>query len=308
MGGSKSSSKSYTYTPEQRQWMGEVLGTYGPEIGKGEQVYPGATVAEFTPAQKAAMSGVEDYLKAFSPDNKTSMFGQTGSALKGILSGQTGASPITPEQTSAFFKRAYQDPAQYQFSEYTRPLIREEYAGPGFWGSARAKAVTKAGQEMGQWLGQKRGEVEWQAGETNRAIAEAKAGRATAAVPMGMQYAGMPLEQAKSVFGFASIEQQQKQNEINAAIQKFQSGKRLTEPEIMNIVMQLVTSNMASGKQSQSGPSALSQIGLGVGSYLTAGMLAPALGLGAGATAGTTAASPWAAGMAGATNPWLRGY
>jgi hypothetical protein len=244
-GGSKSTSTSYT--PEQKKWLGKGLETYGPALGGGEQAYPGTTVAEFTPAQKAAMSGVTDYLKAFSPDMKMPGFEETGSALKGILSGQAGATPITPQQTSAFFKSAYQEPATRYFSEYTRPLIREEYAGPGFWGSARAQAVTKAGREMGQWLGQRRGELEWQTGETNRAIQEAKAGRQLSAIPMGMEYAGQPTREAQArlagrqgVFGFASVGQQQRQREIDAAIDKWRSGKRLTDQESLNILLSLI--------------------------------------------------------------------
>jgi len=290
MGGSKSSSKTYTYTPAQKKGGQELLDLYGPELGKGQVSYPGTEVAEFTPTQKAAMSGLDEYLKGFSPDNKTSMFGQTGSALSGILSGQTGAKKITPEETASFFKRGYQEPAMYQFSEYTRPLIREEYAGPGFWGSARAKAVSKAGQELGNWLGQKRGEVEWQAGETNRSIDEAKAGRAAAAVPMGMQYAGQPLRERQGVFGFAAVEQQQRQRMIDESIKKFQEGKRLTDPEIMNILMQMITSQMGSGSSSETGMGALGQFGKGAGfaagGTLAANMLTPALSTGAGTVAG----------------------
>jgi len=188
MGGSKSSSKSYSYTPEQREWVGKALSLYGEQIGKGETSYPGSRVAEFTPTQKAALGGTEGFLDKFSPDAPYPMFKETGAALSGILGGTTGAKKITPQETASFFKRAYEEPAAYQFSEYTRPLIREEYAGPGFWGSARAKAVTKAGEELGQWLGTKRGEIEWQAGEANRAIDEAKAGRALSAVPFGMDF------------------------------------------------------------------------------------------------------------------------
>jgi hypothetical protein len=278
---------------------------YGPELGKGQISYPGSEVAEFTPTQKAALGGTQGFLDKFSPDAPYPMFGETGTALKGILGGKTGAKKITPEDTASFFKRSYEDPAMYQFSEYTRPLIREEYAGPGFWGSSRAKAVGKAGQELGQWLGAKRGEVEWQAGEANRAIDEAKAGRALSAVPLGLDYAGAPTREAltrlggrQGVFNFASAEWQQKQNMLNDSIKKFQAGKRLTDPEIMNILMSLVTMGMSSSKSSSSGPGIGQQIGIGAGSLLTAGMLAPALGF-------TSAASPWAAGMAKSTNPWL---
>lgn len=258
-GGSKSSSASYI--PEQKKWLEKALQTYGPALGKGEVSYPGARVAGFTPTQKAALGGTEGFLDKFSPDAPMPMYGQTGKALGGILSGQTGAAPITPQQTQSFFKSAFQEPAQYQFSEYTRPLIREEYAGPGFWGSARAGAVSKAGQELGQWLGQKRGELEWQVGEANRGIAEAKAGRALAGVPLGMEYAGQPTREAatrlagrQGVFGFAGAVQQQRQAEIGAAMQKFAEGKRLTDQENLNVLMGLLSMSYQTTAENRQGP------------------------------------------------------
>lgn len=274
-GGSKSTSTSYT--PEQKNWLTQALAQYGPQLGKGQTSYPGQQVAEFTPTQKAALGGTEGFLEKFSPDAPMPMYGETGGALSGILSGKTGAQPITPQQTQSFFKSAIQDPARQQFEQYTRPLIREEYAGPGFWGSARAGAVGRAGQEMGQWLGQKRGELEWQVGESNRAVEEAKAGRALSAVPMGMDYAGQPAREAatrlagrQGVFGFAGAEYQQQQLKINEAMQKFQEGKRLTDEENLSILMQLLGMGYSTSSSSTRGAGMFGGQG-GFGNLMKAG-------------------------------------
>ena len=249
-----STQQQTSYTPEQKEWLTQAMGTYGPELGQGQESYPGARVAEFTPDQKAAMGGLGGFLDTFSAGRDMPMYGQTGQALEGILGGQTGAQKITPQQTQDYFQRSIQEPAQRQFSEYTRPLIREEYAGPGFWGSSRAGAVTKAGQEMGDWLGEQRGQLEWQAGETNRAIDEAKAGRALAGVPLGMQYGQMPTQEAgarlagrQGVFGFAGAEQQMQQQKINVSMQKFQEGKNLTDEDNLNILMGLLGMSYSQG-------------------------------------------------------------
>lgn len=270
--GAESQSTSRAKTGVQEDWLNKALGVYGPQIGTGQPSYPGQQVAEFTPTQKAALGGAEGFLGAFTPDRPMPMYGETGTALKGILGGETGAETITPQMTSDYFKRVFQQPAARQFSEFTRPLIREEYAGPGFWGSARAKAVTKAGQEMGDWLGEQRGGLEWQAGEANRAIQEAKAGRAFGAIPMGMEYGRQPTQEAtarlagrQGVFGFAGAEQQQQQTLINSAIQKFKEGQRLTDPEVMNIVMGLLGLSFSTATSTAQGP------GLG---YNIAGSLA----------------------------------
>ena len=302
MDSGKSKSTSTSYIPAQKKGLETLISSYLPELFGGDVMtgYGGDRVAEFTPTQKAALGGTEGLLDKFSPDAPYPMFGETGDALKGILGGQTGAQKITPEQTSSFFKSAYQDPAQYQFSEYTRPLIREEYSGPGFWGSARAGAVSKAGQELGNWLGQKRGEVEWQAGETNRAIDEAKAGRALSAVPLGLDYAGAPTREAQArlagrqgVFGFAGQEQQQQQRRIQESITKYREGKLLTDPEILEIFMALIGQSMGSSTtQGQGMLGSLSSLGnaaagmgaaaSGIGSLIGGGGGSAAAGAGAG--------------------------
>ncbi len=73
-----------------------------------------------------------------------------------------------------------------------------------------------------------------------------------------MQYATLPTQEYLSrlsgrtgAFGLASVEQQQRQAEINAAMQKFAEEYRITDPENMNILMQLL--GLGFGKSASSG-------------------------------------------------------
>jgi hypothetical protein len=261
MSGSKGSSsqKSQAKTRDQQQWLREALNIYGPQLGQGENIFPGSTVAPFTSGQQAALNQSTDYLDAFAPGGEVPLFGDTQNAISGLLSGSVGAQPITQQQTSDYFQKAIQDPAYYRFQEGVKPLIEEQYAGPGFWGSARADAVTKAGTEMSDWLGQQRAQLEWDTLGANRASQDAIANRMLGAVPQGFAAGQMPMQLAErglqgtaDVFGFQGAGQQQRQSEINAAIQQFASENRITSEEDMAILMGLLGLNFSTSSGSSS--------------------------------------------------------
>lgn len=247
-GTSKSSSE--TRTPEQKKWLGTALGIYGPELGKGEDVYGGQRVAPFSETQKGALGSVQGFLDTFGAQRDMPLFGETGTALAGILAGRTGAEKITPEATQSYYQRAIEKPAMKRWSENIRPTIKESYAGPGYWSSARAKAEMEGAQDVGDWLGEQRGQLEWDVGTANRAIEEAKAGRALAGIQPAMAYGQLPTQEARQkvgalgdIYGFGTAEQQQRQTEINAAIQKFAEENRITSQEDMDILMALLNMN-----------------------------------------------------------------
>jgi len=253
IGATKSESTTQRKTPEQTAWLGQALEEYGPTLGQGEDVFAGTRVAPLTPTQTQA-TDVQGFLKQFAPYRDMPMFGETGTALSGVLSGTTGAAPITPEATEQFYKRTIEDPAAARWEESIKPGIREEFAGPGFWGSARPRAVTKAGTDLSNWLGTQRGQLEWDVGQANRQIEEAKAGRSLAAIQPGMQYGQTPTQEAQArltgrgeVLGLSTVQQQQQQAEINAAIQTFAEENRLTSEEDMQILMALLGLDFTTG-------------------------------------------------------------
>ncbi|MEN6338430.1 MAG: hypothetical protein ABFE01_29590, partial [Phycisphaerales bacterium] len=242
-GQEKRSEKSYSYLPAQADWLKQILPMYGAQAGTGQNVYGGQRVAGLTPEQQEAMnvSGWSSYLDPNALATNL-QYGQTGTALSGLLTGQMGAEPYTKEAIDTLFKSAYEAPARKQWQESTLPAIQEAYSGPGYWSTSRMREQSKAAQDLGDTLTSQYGQLAYSADQANKAIEEAKAGRALSAIPLGTAYAQAPTQQALSaiegrgaLYGLATPEQQQQQAEINAQIQKFAEDNRLTDPESMEI-------------------------------------------------------------------------
>ena len=250
--GSKESSQSYT--GGQAATLQQMLDVYGPSIGQGQNIYGGERLAPMGGTQTAALEQGGQYLDMFAPGGQIPLYGETGDALRGTLAGTTGAQQITPQQTSDYFQRAIQAPSDYRWQDTDKPLLEEQYAGPGYWGSARAGAVTKAGQERSNWLGEQRAGLEWDTLGRNQQTQENIANRQLAATPQAMQYGQQPQQQnlqnlaaTQSIYGFAGAEQQQKQAEINVAMEQFAEQFREIDPEIFDRLMSLLGLSYSSG-------------------------------------------------------------
>ena len=280
-GTEESTQQSQSFLPIQAEWLTNLLQMYGPEAGAGQPVYPGAQVAPLTPTQTGAITGAQGLTDFFAGQREQPMFGQTGTALEGLLSGQMGAGAITPEQTEQLFSSIYEKPSTRYYEQYTKPGIRESYAGPGFWSSARAGAQARGAQELGETLGRQRGEFGWGVEQANRAAQEAAADRALSALGPAMGYAGMPMQQAQQqlaglggIAQFGSMEQQQQQAEINAAIQNWAAEQNITDPQTLQIIMSLLGMSYSTSTGSASSWGA--NIGVGGGGTGFAGWGPPA--------------------------------
>ena len=164
----KEKSKSTTSTglaPWQTQIGEELTKTYSPYIGAG-------TLGGLSDLEEGSLNMLRS----------ADIWGPLTTAGTGLLTGQFGAQPITPESASRTFESAVVNPALKDWEETWKPGIKEEYAGPGYWGSARAKAVTEGAEDLGDWLGGERANWMWNAEQANRSIEEAKAGRALSAL------------------------------------------------------------------------------------------------------------------------------
>lgn len=259
LGGSKSQQSSTGFLPVQADWVKNLLEMYGPTAGQGANVYQGQRVAPLTSDQLAAadIGGWASYLN---PAAQIPMYGQTGTALSGLLSGQTGAEEYTPETVNTLFKSAYETPARQEWQDFTRPAIKEAYSGPGYWSSNRMEAERRGAQDLSNWLGSQYGQLTYATDQANKALQEAKAGRALSAIPLGLEYGQQPLNQTlntiagrQQLFNLASVPQQQQQAEINAAIQKFAEENQLTDPQNLNVLLSLLGMGMSQSQSTQSG-------------------------------------------------------
>jgi hypothetical protein len=258
-GSSKSKSEGKSYTPEQKQWLGRALQVYGPQIGQGENVFQGNRVAGFSPLQNQSIQQAQGLLGSFSPSNGMPLFGQMGDALGQILSGQSGAPLLSLDQANDTFNQQYVNPAYRNFRMNTAPLIREEFAGPGFWSTARAGAVTDSAGDLASQLEAQRAGYLWDTEQTNRQLQEAQAGRQLTGVPLGMQYGMMPTQQAMAqaqgtagLFDFGAQQQQLQQARIDSRIQRFAEANRITSEEDMAILLSLLGMNYSSSSGSSS--------------------------------------------------------
>ena len=237
---SESQSRSSSFLPIQETALTQTLQAFLDQgrVGTGQESFAGQRVAPLSAGQQTAISGAEPFLDIFSAQREIPFLGQTGDALRGILSGETGAEQFTPERANEIFTQTRQLPAERTFERFTKPLIDEGFAGPGFQNTARPREVLREAEFLQQGL---RGEREGFLGQIealNRGISENKAGRTLSAIPLGAglaslpeQIAGQRLAGRAGVFDFLGAGQQQQQAEINAERQVFEEARKFMDPE-----------------------------------------------------------------------------
>ena len=252
---------SKSFLPIQEQGLTQALQEFIGQgrIGAGQAQFPGERVAGFTGGQQAALGGVEGFLDTFAADREIPFFGETGSALRGILAGETGAELISPERAQEVFRATRGDPRRRQFERFDKPLIEEQFAGPGFQSTSRAQAVTRGAEELGRDIASEREQFLFGTEQANRAIQEARAGRTLSAIPLGFGAGQIPTSEATArlagrggVFDFLTTQQQQQQRQIDAEREIFQEAQRFMDPEdFANLVALLGLSFQTSFGRSQ---------------------------------------------------------
>ena len=277
-------SKSQSYTGAQAQWLQNLLGIYGPQAGQGQVSYPGETVAPFSPTQNQAFGLGGDFLSQFNPNQSINLPDEYAGAMSSLVGGTSGPGQITPEQTQNFFSSVYEQPAWRSYEEDIKPQIQESFAGPGYWSGARAQEQSRAAGEMSNWLGEQKGQLDWNAMMENRSAAENAANRQLSALPLAQEGTFLPsgvaqqqLQGASNVFSFLEPQRQMEQANIQAGIQKFLESQRLTDPEDLQILLSLLGMNYSSS--SSSGPglgyagttSFLGGFGQGLGDFFAPG-------------------------------------
>jgi len=248
-GGGESKSESSNMSTTQRKTLRELLDTYSGQIGQGQPSYGGDRVASLTGAQNQALGGLGGFVEGAGPTTPQNipLYNEAQTALGGILGGTSGATPYTAEGIENFYQSNIAQPATQQFQEFTKPEIREAFAGPGFWGSARATEQSRGAQDLSRFLGEQKSELTFEAEQANKGFQESAANRALSGIQAQNQFARQPgdinqqnIQTRGQIAQLSGVSQQQAQNEINASIQKFAEENRLTNPEDMQILMQLL--------------------------------------------------------------------
>jgi hypothetical protein len=275
-GGGGQTSESSSFLPSQKKGFNTALDLFTEQnrIGSGQESFPGGRVAPLTETQLQSMDPqqLSQFLDLFSAGRDIPFFGETGDALQGILSGETGAQQISPERAEEVFQQTRVDPRLRDFERFEQPLIEEQFAGPNFQSSARAREVTRAGERVGDDLGDERAGFLFDIENVNRQLEEARAGRTAAAIPIGFQAGGIPEQIASArlagragIFDFAGAQQTQAQREIQAEREIFQEAQRFMDPEDLSALMGFLGLNFQTTSGSTSAPGILNQFATAAG-------------------------------------------
>ena len=250
--------------PEQKEVTRRLLDLFAPTEGFRPPELGPFGVAPLTQTQQQLFGTIGDFATDLQPLRDTTqipLFGEAVGTAEKLLSGEIGAQPITPQQTEDFFTRALALPQRRAFEEETRPLIREEFAGPGFSSSARALAVTEAGRGLEETLGAQRGTLEFEVLRQNQAIEQQKALVALNTLPIAQQLGFVPenirtqrINDLSQILNVATFEQLQEQAVIDEEIERFAIERLRVDPDDLATLMALLGMSFSSsfGKSSAS--------------------------------------------------------
>jgi hypothetical protein len=274
---------------------------YIPNIGQATP-FPGERVAPLTGQQTGALD-LSGFTETFQPFQDIPLYSEGGAALRNIVSDQGGSrrttgvaeqfvqgegqaprsaqpqAPITEESAARMFESIYGAPGRKEFRETVAPAINEQFAGPGYWSGARARAGFEGAQDLSDWLGTKRGQFESDVFDRNLqiggfnaqldrdadALARSRAGldvtlteqqsqqerdrragvfgavdRTADYLATPARVSGEALAGRAGVFDFAGAEQQQAQNVINSEMQKYAEQYNITDPQTLEVLSMLL--------------------------------------------------------------------
>lgn len=266
MSESSGRSQQETRTSEQEDVLSRLLTEFAPEGGFREpQIPPFSGVEPLTQTQQDIFGTVGDFATTLQPLRSTTeipLFGEAQEAARGLLTGETGAQPITPQQTEDFFTRAIAEPSRFAFEDIQRPLIREEFAGPGFSSQARAQEVTRQGQDLERALSEGRAELEFNVLQQNQAIEQQKAQMTLGALPAAQGLALLPenirtqrLNDAMNILNVATFEQLQNQAVRDEEIERYMTALQRVDPQDLAILLTLLDMNFGAASSRSSASS-----------------------------------------------------
>jgi hypothetical protein len=156
------------WNPQQQELFNKLMGVVGG-MNAPVSSYPRQMYVDRTPEEQAYFNAINSVYGGGNLDQRVS-------AINSVLSGKP-AYDINPEITEQFYQSAVKAPMMKEWSEVLLPQIKSSYAGPGYWGSARADAETEAATELSQNLASKRAELYYTDEQARRAALESAAGR-----------------------------------------------------------------------------------------------------------------------------------
>lgn len=136
------------WTTEQQELFKQLYGTVSPEIGQGlaptpEDMAYGESLAGYEDKYRALMG------EAYDPSVVDRTYGDQPEAIESIYDPSRVNAMYDPEAVKAY----YRDVVMPEFEQTALPKVESQFAGPGYWGSARARAVGEAYAGIGRQEG-----------------------------------------------------------------------------------------------------------------------------------------------------------
>lgn len=146
-----------TMTPEQYKLLEQLIATAG-QAGEPAPTFPGEL---FLPAT-AEEQNYLDWARS--------------EAIRKMAQGEVPYE-VGPEYAEKYFEEAIRPIYQREWEETILPGIREAYAGPGYWSSARAEAERKGGRDYFMELAAKKAGLVYGEEQARRQAIESAMGR-----------------------------------------------------------------------------------------------------------------------------------
>lgn len=225
-------------------WAKKLAERQGSPVTEGNQVgadpnelldetnLPGMATGGFLPAGQSVVAGEQG-------PEQVIPFGQgnINTAMQRALSGQASTN-INPEATEALIQRSIADPARQNFAENTLQQIKGSYAGPGYWGSARAKAEMKGAENVENQILSQGAQYRYADEQARRTLAESAANRAAGSIPTALNVQNNPFVQGQMQ---ANIEQTQFGTEAGKALLPAQIKQALANVGMTEVQMDRAT-------------------------------------------------------------------
>tara|TARA_Y100000310_G_scaffold336168_1_gene420011 strand:- start:32 stop:916 length:885 start_codon:yes stop_codon:yes gene_type:complete len=203
-----------TLAPQQQELLDLVIPRARQFVNQPPEVFPGPTVAGFNPFQRAAQSSALETASNVMPDAINDVLRSQAFMMGPVLNPATN--PALQQATAAAIR-----PIQEQFTESVLPNIRQEAVGAGQFGGNRQQiAEGIASRGFLRQVGDTSAQLQNQAYAQNL---EAMT-RAMLFAPQALNLSLMPAQVAGAV---GDVRQQQEQQFINEAAQKWMSQQIL---------------------------------------------------------------------------------
>lgn len=110
-----------------------------------------------------------------------------GQAMLNVLSGRPSYE-INPNTTEQYYQDVIKNPAMREFNDNTLTNIQNQYAGPSYWSSGRAKAQDQATDNLSNTLTTERAKLYYADEEARRKALESAAGREATLAPQAATF------------------------------------------------------------------------------------------------------------------------